>query len=166
MKWLKKNKFTCIAILIFVVLAIVSYKAIKVFFPNTKSAIYGDRLDGKVKVDKSVYKAVKAKLAEQEFVKNVNVKENGRTINIEVVVLDSTSHDAAKGLSGLILEHFNDSQIGYYDFQLFVSKESEAENDFPIIAYKQHNKSEFSWTKDREKVVPEATENAEGEKEG
>lgn len=165
MKWFKKNKFTCIAIIIFVVLAIVGYKVIKVFFPDTKSAIYGDRLDGKVKVDKGVYAAVKAKLTEQEFVKSVNVKENGKTINIEVVVQDSTSHDAAKGLSKLILEHFSDIQISYYDFQLFISKESEAENDFPIIAYKQHNKSEFSWTKDREKVVPEATTET-GEKEG
>ena len=164
MKWLKKNKFTCIAILVFVVLTVVSYKVIKVFFPDTKSAIYGDRLDGKVKVDKKVYEAVKAKISEQEFVKSVNLKENGRTINIEVVVQDSTSHDAAKGLTNLILEHFNDSQIGYYDFQMFVSKESEAENDFPIIAYKQHNKSQFSWTKDREKVVPETPET--GEKEG
>ena len=163
MKWFKKNKFTCIAIIIFVVLTIVGYKVIKVFFPNTKSAIYGDRLDGKVKVDKDVYTAVKAKLAEQEFVKKVNVKENGRTINIEVVVQDSTSRDAAKGLSNLILEHFNDNQISYFDFQLFVSKESESENDFPIIAYKQHNRSEFSWTKDREKIVPEVTENSEKE---
>ena len=165
MKWFKKNKFTCIAIVIFVVMAIVGYKVIKVFFPDTKSAIYGDRLDGKVKVEKSVYDAVKAKIAEQEFVKSVKVKENGKTINIEVVVQDSTSHDAAKGLSKLVLEHFTDIQVSYYDFQIFISKESETENDFPIIAYKQHNKSDFSWTKDREKVVPEATTETK-EKEG
>ena len=162
MKWFKKNKFTCIAILVFVIFCIIGYKAIKMFFPDVKSAIYGDRLDGKVKVNKDVYKAVKAKIAEQEFVKKVDVKENGRTINIVVVVQDSTSKDAAKGIANLILEHFNDSQIGYYDFQIFVSKESESENDFPIIAYKQHNKQQFSWTKDREKIVPEA-ESTEGE---
>ena len=158
MKWFKKNKFTCIAILVFMIFCFIGYKAIKMFFPDVKSAIYGDRLDGKVKVNKDVYEAVKAKIAEQEFVKSVNVKENGRTINIEVVVLDSTSKDAAKGISNLILEHFSDSQIGYYDFQIFVAKESEGENDFPIIAYKQHNKQQFSWTKDRDKVVPETNE--------
>ena len=165
MKWFKKNKFTCIAIVIFVVMAIVGYKVIKVFFPDTKSAIYGDRLDGKVKVEKGVYDAVKAKIAEQEFVTSVKVKENGKTINIEIVVLDSTSHEAAKGLAKLVLEHFSDIQVSYYDFQIFISKKSETENDFPIIAYKQHNKSEFSWTKDREKVVPEATTETK-EKEG
>ena len=158
MKWFKKNKFTCIAILVFMIFCFIGYKAIKMFFPDVNSAIYGDRLDGKVKVKKDVYTAVKAKIAEQEFVKAVNVKENGRTINIEVVVQDSTSKDAAKGITNLILEHFNDSQIGYYDFQVFVSKESASENDFPMIAYKQHNKQKFSWTKDRDKVVPEASE--------
>lgn len=155
MKWFKKNKFTCIAIVLFVIVAIIGYKAFKVFFPDTKSAIYGDRLDNKVKVDKKAYDNVKSKISEQEFVKKVNVNERGRIINIEVVVEDSTSMDAAKGLSNLILEHFTEIQIGYYDFQLFISKESKSENNFPIIAYKQHNSSGFSWTKDRAKTEGE-----------
>ena len=155
MKWIKKNKFTCIAILIFVLIAIIGYKAINVFFPNAKSAIYGDRLEGKVKVKKTTYEDVKAKISEKEFVKDVNIRENGRIINIEVKVMDSTSIDAAKDLSGLIFEHFSESQIGYYDFQLFVTKESQEEDNFPIIAYKHHNSSTFSWTKDRNKTEKE-----------
>ena len=155
MKWIKKNKFTCIAILLFVLIAVVGYKAVKIFFPDTNSANYGNRLDNKVEVKKDVYKAVEAKIKEQEFVKEVKVRENGRTIEIQVQVQDSTSMDAAKGISGLILEHFSDIQKGYYDFQLFVTKESKEENNFPIIAYKQHNSSEFSWTKDRNKTEGE-----------
>ena len=152
MKWIKKNKFTCIAILLFVIVTIVGYKAMKVLFPDSGIPDYGDRLDNKVPVDNSVYENVKAKISEQEFVKDVTVRENGRTIEITVKVMDSTSIDAAKSVSNLILEHFSEIQIGYYDFQLFVVKESETENNFPIIAYKQHNRSEFSWTKDREKT--------------
>ncbi len=155
MKWIKKNKYTCIAILIFVIVAIVGYKAMKVFFPDSKAAYYGDRLDNKVKVENSVYDAVKAKISEQEFVKEAKVRENGRTIEIVVTVQDSTSIDAAKSISGLILEHFSEIQIGYYDFQLFVKKDSASENNFPIIAYKQHNSSDFIWTKDRDKTESE-----------
>ncbi len=155
MKWIKKNKYTCIAILIFVIVAIVGYKAMKVFFPDSKAAYYGDRLDNKVKVENSVYDAVKAKISEQEFVKEAKVRENGRTIEIVVTVQDSTSIDAAKSISGLILEHFSEIQIGYYDFQLFVKKDSASENNFPIIAYKQHNSSNFIWTKDRDKTESE-----------
>lgn len=155
MKWIKNNKYTCIAILVFVIIAIVGYKAMKVFFPDSKAAYYGDRLDNKVKVENSVYDAVKTKISEQEFVKEVKVRENGRTIEIVVTVLDSTSIDAAKSISGLILEHFSEIQVGYYDFQLFVKKESASENNFPIIAYKQHNSSDFIWTKDRDKTESE-----------
>ena len=153
MKWIKKNKFTCLAIVLFVVIAIVGYKAISVFFPDTDRAIYGDRLDNKVAVKKSAYDSLKAKFSEQEFVKEVSVRENGRTINIIVTVNDSTSKDSAKSLAGMVTEHFTEIQIGYYDFQLFIQKEDKSENDFPIIGYKQHNSSEFSWNKDREKTT-------------
>jgi len=155
MKWVRKNKYTCIAILIFVLVVIIGYRAVKVFFPDSSVAYYGDRLDNKVEVEDSVYEAVKAKISEQEFVKSVTVRENGRTIEIIVQVEDSTSVDSAKSVSGLILEHFSEIQIGYYDFQLFITKESTSENNFPIIGYKQHNSSDFSWTKDRDKTEEE-----------
>lgn len=155
MKWFRKNKYTCIAILVFIIVAVIGYKVINIFIPNSSSAIYGDRLDGKVAVDASVYKEVKTKITEQEFVKEVNVRENGRTINVTVQVMDSTSMDSAKSLANLVIEPFSESQKGYYDFQIFITKESESENNFPIIGYKQHNSSSFSWTKDREKTQEE-----------
>ena len=155
MKWIKRNKYTCIIILVFIIVSAIGYKAITVFFPDGKTAIYGDRLDGKVIVKDEVYEAVKTKFSEQEFVKKVSVRENGRIINITVTVMDSTSIDAAKGLSNIFLDNFSESQISYYDFQLFIKKESESENNFPIIGYKHHNNSQFSWTKDREKTQEE-----------
>ena len=155
MKWIKKNKFTCIAIVLFVFITIVGYEAMQVFFPDTSSAIYGDRLDNKVKVKKDVYDKVKSKISEQEFVKEVEVRENGRTINVIVLVQDSTSMDAAKSIAGMITEPFSEAQLGYYDFQLFVKKEDSKENNFPIIAYKQHNRSEFNWAKERDKKEEE-----------
>ena len=152
MKWIKKNKYTCIAILMFVLITVIGYKAMKVFFPDSSMAYYGDRLDNKVKVEKKVYEEVKKKISEQEFVKKVDVRENGRIINVNVEVQDSTSIDSAKSIAGMIIEPFSEIQTGYYDFQLFITKESKEENNFPIIAYKQHNSKEFSWTKDRDKV--------------
>ena len=159
MKWIKKNKLTGLIIIIFLLITTVSYKAVKVFFPDVKSAIYGDRLEGKVKVDKDVYSKVKEKLSSQEFVKTVTVRENGRTINVSVQILDSTSMDSAKSLPNMILEFFNDSQKSYFDFQMFIGKEDKSEDNFPIIAYKQHNSSEFSFTKDRAKTEKVNEEN-------
>lgn len=160
MKWVKKNKLTIIALVVFTLISVVGYKTVKMFFPDVKSAIYGDRLDGKVAVSKETYETVKEKVKGQEFVKDIKIRENGRTINVDIQVMDSTSIDAAKGLSSLVVEDFNEMQTGYYDFQIFVTKESVDENNFPIIGYKHHNRSEFSWTRNREKV--EKTEDKEG----
>ncbi len=153
MKWIKKNKWMLVAIVVFVLMVMVAYKALSVFFPSTDKPIAGDRFDSKVDVDKKLYDGIKTRMKDLEYVKEVSVRENGRTINIVVTVMDSTSMDAAKSLSGLILEGFTDSQIGYYDFQLYVNKEDKKENDFPILAYKQHNSTEFVWSKDRQKTV-------------
>ena len=73
MKWIKKNKFTVIAITIFVVLAIIGYKAKEMFFPNQRTAIYGDRLDGKIAVEQKTYDEMKAKISESDKVKNVSI---------------------------------------------------------------------------------------------
>ena len=152
MKWIKKNKFTVIAITIFVVLAIIGYKAKEMFFPNQITAIYGDRLDGKIAVEQKTYDEMKAKISESDKVKNVSIRENGRRIDIMVTVNGDTSKSDAKKLVDNILEPFSESQIGYYDFQMYIKKDETEENDFPIIGYKQHNSSSFVWSKDRDKT--------------
>ncbi|MCI5967659.1 MAG: hypothetical protein MRZ42_04685 [Tenericutes bacterium] len=152
MKWIKKNKFTVIAITIFVVLAIIGYKAKEMFFPNQRTAIYGDRLDGKIAVEQKTYDEMKAKISESDKVKNVSIRENGRRIDIMVTVNGDTSKSDAKKLVDNILEPFSESQIGYYDFQIYIKKDETEENDFPIIGYKQHNSSSFVWSKDRDKT--------------
>jgi len=152
MKWMKKNKFTVIAIVIFVLLAFIAFKAKEMFFPDQRTAIYGDRLEGKVTVQKSTYDEVKQKLSENNKVESVSLRENGRRIDIIIMVTNTTTKGEAKKIIDKMLESFTESQIGYYDFQVFIKKEDTSENDFPIIAYKHHNSSTFSWSKDREKT--------------
>ena len=155
MNIIKKNKFTIIAVILFTALVFCLYEVKELFFPNEGKAIYGDRLVGKVDVKDEAYVAVEDKVKENEKVTKVDARENGKLINISITVLDDTSIEDAKKLVDNVLEPFNDSQKGYYDFQVFVTKESEAENNFPIIAYKHHNSSEFVWSKDREKTEGE-----------
>ena len=128
----------------------------QLFFPNEGKAIYGDRLVGKVDVSDEIYDNVESKVKENEKVTKVKARENGKLINISITVLDDTSIEDAKKLVDNILEPFTDSQRGYYDFQVFINKESEAENNFPIIAYKHHNSSQFVWSKDRQKTEGES----------
>jgi len=155
MKWIKKNKFTVIVIIIFIVIAILGYKTKEIFFPDQRTAIYGDRLEGKVAVKKATYDTLKQKVSENEKVKTITIRENGRRIDITITVADDMNKADAKALTNNMLEPFTESQIGYYDFQVFIKKDLETENDFPIIGYKHHNSSDFSWTKDRDKTEEE-----------
>jgi len=152
MKIIKKNKFTIIAIILFIGLVFGLYQVKKIFFPNEGKAIYGDRLVGKVEVADEIYQQVKTKIQENEKVEQVDIRENGETINISITVKNDTSIEDSKKTINNVLEPFTDSQKGYYDFQIFIYKTDKAENNFPIIGYKHHNSTEFVWSKDREKT--------------
>lgn len=155
MKWIRKNKLTVFVIIVFILLSFTAFKVIEMFFPDQRAAIYGDRLEGKVKVEKTVYDTVKLKISESDKVETVTLTENGKRIDITITVTSATSKSEAKKLTDNILEPFTESQIGYYDFQVFIKKENKEENDFPIIGYKHHNSSSFLWSKDREKTEEE-----------
>ncbi len=152
MKLVKKYKFTIIAVVLFIILMFGVYQLKEWFFPNEGKAIYGERLVGKVEVSEETYQQVKETLNAKEKVQSAEVRENGRLINITVMVQNDTSLEEAKALPSGLLDLFTDSQKGYYDFQIFVKKEDPAENNFPIIGYRHHNNTEFVWTKDREKT--------------
>ena len=151
MKLVKKNKFTIIVVLLFVFFMFGVSEIKKLFFAND-GAVYGDRLVGKVEVKKETYNQLKEGISAKEKVEAVEVRENGRLVNISITVAVDTSLEEAKKVMDGVLDIFTDSQKGYYDFQAFISKTDASENNFPIIGYKHHNSSIFVWSKDREKT--------------
>ena len=152
MKVVKKNKFTIIVVVLFVIFMFCVSKAKDLFFPNEGTAVYGDRLVGKVEISKDTYNQLKEKLQENERVEAVDVRESGRLINISITIQNDTSLEDAKAVTDGIMDLFTDNQKGYYDFQAFVKKTDAAENNFPIIGYKHHNSSNFVWSRDRDKT--------------
>ena len=115
---------------------------------DENQAIYGTRLDGidKVKVSSEQKKKVETKLSEST--KKVEVKVSGKIVNTTITTNDDTSLDDAKKLADSVLEEFTDAQKKFFDFQFFI-KNDKNEKQFPIIGYKQHARSNVSWTKDR-----------------
>lgn len=148
MDFIKRNKATIIAIVIFLVLVVAMFQVKNIFFPDEGDAIYGDRLKGieKVKLSKDISSKVDEKL--DESVSKVTVRVAGRIVNIILVVSDDMSVDVAKSCGDKALEAFSDKEKKYYDFQVFVEKKGES-NEFPIIGYRHHTKNSFSWTKNR-----------------
>lgn len=149
MNFIKRNKGTIIAIAVFIVLVIILFQLKNIFFPNTGKAIYGNRLDGidKVEISDSTYKEVENKLKE-EAISNVSTSTSGKLVKIFITVNDDVTIDTAKSYGGKVLEPFTNEQKKFYDFQIYISKNTESK-EFPIIGYKHHNNDNISWTKNR-----------------
>lgn len=158
MKLIKKNKFTFFIIIFFIVLFVLVSQLKALFFPDSKDANYGDRLDGLVEIEKSKLTDVQNKLKENESVKEVTSDVKGRIINIVITINDEVGLGDAKKIGESVKDGFSEENLANYDIQVFVKKTSEAENNFPIIGYKAKNNDTFTWIKDREKKEVEGKE--------
>lgn len=146
-KELKENKYTLIAIIVFIVLLVVAYALLNFFFPNLGSPVYGNRLEGieEVKISDSEYKKVVDKIKENDIVSEVTYNLSGKIVNFIVTVKGGTKPEDAKKLADLVVPEFSEKQVAYYDFQMFI-KNADEEDLYPIIAYKGKNSDKFSYS--------------------
>lgn len=148
MSFIKKHKSTIVALVVFIIVLILLIQVKNIFFQDEKEAIYGTRLEGieKVKISNDQEEKVKSSL--DESVTSTTVRQTGRIVNIILTVNGDVSVGTAKNYANKGIESFTEQQKKYYDFQVYIKKETDS-NEFPIIGYKHHNKESFSWTKDR-----------------
>ena len=148
--FIKNNKVTVIAFIICVIFVILVFALKLTFFPNEGTAIYGDRLDGieKVEITDSDQKNIIKSLEEKDEVKNADTDIKGRTLSVLITVNDDVELDSSKALTSSVIDNLKKDQTGYYDIQIFISKDND-DTRYPIIGYKHQDKDEFSWTKDR-----------------
>ena len=156
MKYIKKNKLTVFIIVIFVLIVILGAYLYSLFFGSGKES-YGNRLDGieEVEITEDQYDDMKTSLKENEGVTEVSTRLQGKIVNVTITVSDDVTKDNAKKIANGILEFLDEEQLKFYDIQVFVKKENEELNDFPIIGYKQNNEEGFTWTKDRQVTTDE-----------
>ena len=149
MNYIKRNKGTVIAIIIFILLVVLLFQIKNIFFPNSGKAIYGNRLEGieEVEISKDTYKKVEKSLAE-DSVSKVTTDIAGKLVKIFITVNEDVDLEKAKSYGGKAIEPFTAEQKNYYDFQIYIEKKGDNEH-FPIIGYKHHSKGTISWTKDR-----------------
>ena len=148
MKFIKEHTSLVVAIAVFL-LALIGFFILKsVLFPGEAKAIYGNRLEGieKVKISDATKKKITDKLADKTSKAEVRVA--GKLIYIDMTVVGDVDVNGAKGLANSALEEFTDAEKSFYDIQAIISSDSNT-TQFPIIGYKHHTKSAFTWTKDR-----------------
>lgn len=160
MKFIKKNKYTIIVIIVFLAL-VVSFVEIKnILVPDEGKAVYGNRLDGieKHPLKTSDLESIEKSIKEQEKVNDVSCKLHGKIINITITVQDDVSINDAKTLATNTISLFTKDDLSFYSLQVFVKKENQDLNNFPIIGYKDAGSEEMLFTKDREITTEESDE--------
>jgi len=157
-KFIKRNKFTFFIIIFFVILLVLLFQVKNLFFASNGDANYGDRLDGLVEISADTQDAAISKLKEDERVVEAKMNVSGRILDIIITVKDATSLQDAKTIGSSTSSLFDETVLSNYDLQVFIKKDTESENDFPIIGYKAKHSEGFSFTKDREKTVEEDSE--------
>ena len=146
MNFVKRNKNIILALIVFFILILLCVQVKNILIPNEGAAVYGNRLDNKIKIEKGIDKKIKEALTGS--VTDISVRVSGRIINISITVSSDVSKDAAKSYAKQALELFTTEEKSYYDFQFYLQKEGEA-GDFPIIGYRIQNSEKITWTKDR-----------------
>ena len=152
MKFIKKHKFTTFIILIFIIVVVIIHYLFNLFFINSGKPEYGNRLDGieTVELVEKDLSTIKDSIKKNSSVKDVNINVSGRTLDIVISVDDKLSLKDAKKIGQDSYTSLADKQIEYYSVQVFIKKDSEQQNNFPIIGYKQKGTKTLVWTKDRE----------------
>ena len=126
MEYIKKHKLTAFVILVYIIVIAFAYFIYKLFIGSSGLPVYGDRLDGieNVPITDEQKDAIVAKLSESDFVLKVTKPYlNGKILKVIVTIADEANLQAAKDLSGKIVEVLDNDQRAFYDIEYFIRKE-------------------------------------------
>lgn len=152
MKFIKRNRYTIIFVLSFILFLCLGLKLKDIMMPDDKKELYGNRLVDidKHKIEKSLYDKIKLELEKKEEVEALTYREQGKIINFIVTVNDKVEVNAAKKVADSIVSYFGEDDIEYYTFQIYMKKNDASLNNFPIIGAKNPLTDSIIWTNDRE----------------
>ena len=145
---IKKNKYTSIAVVVFIALLLLLFIIYKAVMPSLGTPVYGNRLDGIEKVEITTTKMgeLDGKIENEKYVSSCKTNVSGKTVDIVVTVIEKTKPKDAKKITDVILKEFDEEQVAYYDFQVFIKSENSKETGYPIIAYKNKSNDNFSYS--------------------
>ena len=124
MKFLRKNKYAILAIVVLIILVILGMQVKNLLVPDEGKASYGQRLDGisNHKLDDSLFESITNKLKEDEKVLEVTHYVHGKIINLIITVNDEMDVATAKSLANSTINLFDNNELSYYSLQVYVKK--------------------------------------------
>ena len=148
MKFISKHISTIVGLMVFILVFVGFFMVKDVFNTDESTAIYGNRIEGKSKLEISndTMNAVKEKAKDKS--KSTKVRVAGKIVEISIDINDGVSRDDAKALANTTLECFSKEEKDFYDIQFFITCTSNPQQ-FPIIGYKHRAMDGIAWTRDR-----------------
>ena len=144
------NRIYCILMGVSLLCLILIAVAFLMFFVDqTKTDVYGNRLNGieSVEISKTHKDEVISFITEQEIVDKATINIKGKIIYINVYLKEGKVDDA-QSLAVKILEKFSEDEKNFYDINYtFTLTEEKEDSPFPIMGYKKSDKTIISWTK-------------------
>lgn len=161
-KFLKRNRYTVILLFIFILFVFLGLAVKDIFVPDEGKATYGDRLKNieKHPISNETYTKIDELLNKNSNVTKVSHRIQGKTLNYYITFSEKVSVKDAKAVGDSIIKEFDEDTLGYYSIQVYLLKEDESLNNFPIMGMKHPDSKEISWTKDRE-ITVESDKNEE-----
>lgn len=147
----QNNRVYCILMIVAILcLLSVAIFLLTTFLGQTKSSVYGNRLNGieSVKISKDHQDEISSFIQEQKIVEKCNINIKGKIVYLNIYLNDGKVEDA-QSMAIKILEKFTEDEKDFYDINYTFIKESdkEEESPFPIMGYKKSDKTIIAWTK-------------------
>ena len=157
---IKKHRYTLILLLVFILLCILALKVKQILVPDEGKATYGERLKdiSKHPINDDIYNKISEEFEKDDKVIKESHRLQGKILNYYITVGEKVSVKDAKGLGDKLISFIDEDVLNYYSIQIYLIKEDEALNNFPIIGLKDPLSKTISWTRERDITVSEDEE--------
>lgn len=146
MNYIKKHKKETITIAIVVFVLILLLAVVHAILPDKSKSSWGNRLNDikEHPISDTVIADVKKVLTDTKKVDSVTYRLNGRTMNFIISMSKDVSRADAEKVVPKILDKLDSNISGYYDIEVYIT--SSSSDEYPFMAHKHRNNSEFKFT--------------------
>lgn len=108
---------------------------------------YGDRCDDRdsYKLDDKLVKNIKSKFKEIDEFKDIDIYTKLCTVKIIVNLKNDVDLEIIKTKAREALEMFDEDELSFYDFALYVTSDNKDSEIYPINVSKHNSSSDFAW---------------------
>ena len=138
----------CLALVLLIIMFIIFARMI--FTSNNGE--YGNRLNGLIKVDKSIIEKVTNDTKKMDEVEDITVRTQGKIIYTTIIFKENVKKDKAKEIANNTLKEYTDERKKAYDFEFFITQnikveEGQEDKSYTVAGAKHPDMDHITWTK-------------------